>query len=154
MSWERMVETMNRPTYKITVEMDTNGWWFVDVPDVPGAHTQGQTLARARANAREVIALMGDLPSGAEDSFDLDETIKLPGPARQAVTKAQRAREKAERAAAEARKSTEEALDVLAEALPGLGLRDQAELVGVSYQRVAQLRPGAPRRGRRPAPAH
>lgn len=152
MSRERLAEEMSRRTYRVTIDLDENGWWFVDAPDVQGAHSEGQTLARARSNIREAIVLMDDLPSGAEDAFDVEERIVLPVPVRRAVTKVQRARERAEAAAENARAATEEALDVLSTHLPELGLRDQAELVGVSFQRVQQLRPGAPRRGRRPAP--
>ena len=147
-----MAEEMSRRSYRVNIQLDDNGWWFVDVPDIQGAHSEGQTLARARSNIREAIVLMEDLPSGAENTFDLEERIVLPVAVRRAVAKVQRARARAEAAAEEARTATEEALEALSTHLPDLGLRDQAELVGVSFQRVQQLRPGAPRRGRRPAP--
>jgi predicted RNase H-like HicB family nuclease len=142
---------MSRRSYRVNIQLDDNGWWFVDAPEVQGAHSEGQTLARARSNIREAIVLMEDLPSGAEE-FDIEERIVLPVAVRRAVAKVQRARERAATAAEDAREATEEALDVLSSHLPELGLRDQAELVGVSFQRVQQLRPGTPRRGRRPAP--
>lgn len=138
--------------YRITIEMDTNGWWFVDVPDVPGAHTDGQTLAAARRNAREVIALMEHIPDDVVDTIELDERIILPREVQSTVDWARTAREEAERAAAAARSATDDALAAIEKYLPDLGLRDQAELVGLSYQRVAQLRPGTPRRGRRAHP--
>jgi predicted RNase H-like HicB family nuclease len=147
-----MAHLMNDP-YRVTIEMGDNGWWTVDVPDVPGAHSEAQTLARARRNAREVIALMLDLPPGAEDSIKLEERIVVPGEVERVVERARRTRAEAEEAAEVARQATEDALAAIDKYLPDLGLRDKAELVGLSFQRVAQLRPGTPRRGRRAVPA-
>jgi predicted RNase H-like HicB family nuclease len=139
-------------TYRVDIEMGDNGWWTVDVPEVPGAHTEGQTLSRARNNAREVIALMLDLPEGAEEGIELEEHLRLPVEVEAAVESARSARRLAEQAADAAHRATEDALAALEMHLPDLGLRDRADLVGLSFQRVAQLRPGAPRRGRRPMP--
>jgi predicted RNase H-like HicB family nuclease len=139
-------------TYRIDIEMGDNGWWTVDIPSVPGAHSEGQTLARARHNAREVIALMLNLPEGAEESIELEEHLSLPEGVRAVVESACSARREAEKAAEVAQQATQDALAALEKCLPDLGLRDRADLVGLSYQRVAQLRPGAPRRGRRPMP--
>ena len=138
--------------YRIVIEMGDNGWWTIDVPEVPGAHSEAQTLARARHNAREVIALMLDLPEGAEETMELEERLILPKEIQSYVERARSARQKAEKAAELTRQATEDALAVIETHLPELGLRDRAELVGLSYQRVAQLHPGAPRRGRRPEP--
>ena len=140
-------------TYKITIEPDDNGWWTVSADDVRGAHSDGQTLARARTNIREAIALMEDLPEGAEATMELEERIVLPVGVRDAVEYVQQLRAEAERINLLVRGATNDALDVLEKCLPDLGLRDQADLLGVSFQRVAQLRPGAPRGGRRSAPA-
>jgi predicted RNase H-like HicB family nuclease len=141
-------------TYRIDIEMGDNGWWTVDVPSVPGAHTEGQTLARARRNAREVIALMLNLPDGAEESLELEEHLSLPEEVQAVVESARCARRAAEKAAEVAQQATQDALAAIERHLPDLGLRDRADLLGLSYQRVAQLRPGAPRRGRRPAPPY
>lgn len=147
-----MAHLMNDP-YRITIEMGDNGWWTVDVPDVPGAHTEAQTLARARHNAREVIALMLDLPRGAEETIELEERIVLPEEVEGVVEWVRRVRAEAEAAAEVARQATEDALAAMEKYLPELGIRDRAELLGLSFQRVAQLRPGAPRRGRRATPS-
>lgn len=140
-------------TYKITIEPDENGWWTVSADDVRGAHSHGQTLARARANIREAIALMEDLPEGAEATIELEEKIVLPEGVRGPIEHVQQLRAEAERINLMLRGATNDALDMLDKCLPDLGLRDQADLLGVSFQRIAQLRPGAPRGGRRAAPA-
>jgi predicted RNase H-like HicB family nuclease len=139
--------------YKITIEPDDNGWWTVSADDVRGAHSHGQTLARARKNIREAIALMEELPEGAEAAMELEEKILLPEGVRGPIEHVQQLRAEAERINLMLRGATNDALDMLDKCLPDLGLRDQAELLGVSFQRVAQLRPGAPRGGRRAAPA-
>lgn len=139
-------------TYRIIIEMGDNGWWTVDVPDVPGAHTEAQTLARARRNAREVIALMLNLPRGAEDTMELEERLALPDDVGACIERARSLRAEAERVNEALRAASADALAMVEKQLPQIGIRDQAELLGVSFQRIAQLRPGAPRRGRRAAP--
>jgi predicted RNase H-like HicB family nuclease len=140
-------------TYKITIEPDDNGWWTVSANDVRGAHSHGQTLARARENVREAIALMEDLPEGAEATLNLEERIILPPEVEHVVGQIRSLRAEAERIEHQLRDTTNEALERIDQCLPGLGIRDKADLLDLSYQRIAQLRPGLPRGGRRPAPA-
>lgn len=138
--------------YRIMIRPDDNGWWFVQADGVPGAHSQGQTLARARINIREAIALVEDLSEEAERLMELDERIVLSAGVEQALESARSARANADSLAEEARRATEAALDALAQQMPEVGLRDQADLVGLSFQRVAQMRPGGHRPTRRPNP--
>jgi predicted RNase H-like HicB family nuclease len=37
-------------------------WWALEIPEVPGALSQARTLEEAPTMAREVIALMLDVP--------------------------------------------------------------------------------------------
>lgn len=139
-------------TYTITIEPDDDGWWTVSADDVPGAHSHGQTLARARANIKEAIALIENLPAGAEDTMQLQARLILPPATDEALREVWRARAAYEVASETLSGATNHALEVIAKEFPDMGLRDQADLLGVSFQRVAQLRPGAPRRGRKAAP--
>lgn len=139
-------------TYRVTYKMDDNGWWFVDAPDVPGAHSNGQTIARAQANIREAIAGMLDLPGGVEATMELEESYDLPDDVKSALCAVRHARDELEKLTEDLRESTDNALATLQSHYPDMGLRDRAALLGVSFQRIAQLRPGAPRRGRRPTP--
>lgn len=36
----------------------TEGWWVVSVPEIPGAHSQGETLEEARENIRDAVRLL------------------------------------------------------------------------------------------------
>lgn len=40
----------------------SEGWWSIDVPEVPGAHTQGRTESEVFFMAIEVISLILDCP--------------------------------------------------------------------------------------------
>ena len=66
---------MKRAAYEVTYERDSNDRWFVHCPSVPGAHSHGRTLASARSNIREAIALVLDIRD--ESAFDLFDTICL-----------------------------------------------------------------------------
>lgn len=49
-------------------------WWAIDVPGVPGVHTQAKRLDQAEAMARDAVALMLEVPP---DSFDVEVTPVL-----------------------------------------------------------------------------
>jgi predicted RNase H-like HicB family nuclease len=121
-----------KPVYTSVFEPD-GGRWLVSVPEVPGAHSHGRTVARGRANIREAVALVLNV---AEDSFELEEEFKLPARVRHVVDRARRARSQAHEAETKALDATREAVG----ALDDLSVRDVAELVGVSFQRIQQLR--------------
>jgi len=54
--------------YDVSCELDETKWWTVRVPELPGAFTQGPSLAECAEMAREVIGLMLE----AEDAtFDV-----------------------------------------------------------------------------------
>jgi predicted RNase H-like HicB family nuclease len=46
--------------------------WFVQVPGLPGFHTQVETVERAEPAIRQVIALRREIPA---DSFDVTVTV-------------------------------------------------------------------------------
>jgi predicted RNase H-like HicB family nuclease len=132
----RVSDSGDRSVYRAVFERDDNDTWLVRVPEVQGAHSFGKTLVRAERNIREALALVLDVD---EDSFDMEREVRLPPKARAAVAEAQRYREIA--AVSQSMSSTARARAV--EALSGsfaLGLRDVAELVGTSFQRIQQIR--------------
>lgn len=47
---------MRRYTILLTPDMEDGGY-VVDVPALPGCHTQGETVEEATANAKDAIAL-------------------------------------------------------------------------------------------------
>jgi len=111
---------------------DESGTWIVSVPSVRGCHSYGRTIEQARARIHEALRLFD------ADSDDLAEDIRLPAQLREAVRRARRARmrSEAQRSAAQAELRT--ATSALTRA--GLSRRDAGTLLGVSRQRVQQLR--------------
>ena len=123
-----------RGRYRVVYEYDDSGAWTVDVPDVPGCHTWGETLRQARRYAREALSLWVD---DAEDA-ELVEELRLPERTRRAVDESKDARARADREQQQATQRTRRAAAVLVNDL-GLTLRDAGELLGLSFQRVQQL---------------
>lgn len=39
-------------------ELTEDGWWVVSVPEIPGAHSQGETLEEAREMIRDAVRLL------------------------------------------------------------------------------------------------
>lgn len=118
--------------------------WVVEAPDIPGAHSWGPTLKSATEHMKEAIALVLDLPDGAEKTMSLDPHYRVEGlddgsdldvfrralEARNELKDAQAvADETLRRAVAEGRKYR-------------VSMRDIATMTGVSYQRVAQIAGG------------
>lgn len=135
-----MVAMRDRTTYTAHC-VRSNGWWAISVPEIPGVHTQARRLDQVDAMVREAIALFLDAP---EDSFDIAVAPELPDELEQAIAELRRRKEEAEiahRAAGEASVAVASAL-----VAAGLTVRDVGQLLGVSYQRIAQLL--SPPRGR------
>jgi len=127
--------TKVRPVYRVNVTRERDAW-LADVPDVPGAHTFARSLSALQRSVREVVVLMTDRPDDAVDDFDLDVRYEI-GDSSAAVAVARRARAEAERAE---RASAEAVRQAVAELPSSLSVRDVAALLGVSHQRVAQVR--------------
>ena len=121
-------------SYRVTYERDPAGWWVAAVREVPGCHTQGRTLAQARRRIREALGLF----VADSESAQLVDDVRLPAEARQALVRSQAARTKADMLKAKAGATMTDAVRVLTGGF-GLSVRDAAELLGVSHQRVQQL---------------
>jgi predicted RNase H-like HicB family nuclease len=122
------------PRYRLVLERDETGAWLARVLDIPGCHTHGRTIEQARRRIREALALW--VEDAEEAGFE--EHIHLPSRARQALRRSEALRTRARRERAEAHTATADAASVLVEELD-MGMRDAAELLGVSHQRVQQL---------------
>ncbi len=56
-------------TYTAIIEQDTaTGYYVAYVPDLPGAHTQAETLEELQDNLREVISLVLEEPQKLSES--------------------------------------------------------------------------------------
>lgn len=117
---------------KYTAHVERDGkFWFIRVPEV-GA-TQARHHREIEAMARDLISIVTGLRA---DAIDLEVKVQLPKSARDHMAAADAYREQAaeanRRAAEEARVAAKE----LADAMP---MREVADILGVSHQRVHQL---------------
>jgi predicted RNase H-like HicB family nuclease len=125
-------------TYRVQVERGDR-WWIVSVPEVPGAHTQARHLREVGPMAREVIALMLEIP---EDTFELDVHIKIPADVLAELETSERLRQEAAARQTEAARHLRLAVRRLRR--KGLVYRDVGEMLGVSAARAKQLDSEAP----------
>jgi predicted RNase H-like HicB family nuclease len=120
--------------YTVKFERDEDGWWIAEVKEVQGCRSDGRTLRQARERIREALELFDVDPAKVE----LVDEVKLPAPIRRSVDRARAARASAERATTTAAESMAKTVRVLTREA-GLSVRDAAELLGLSFQRVHQL---------------
>jgi len=118
--------------------LDESGHWIASVPAVKGCHTYGRSIHEARERIREALGLFVRDASRAR----LSDDIRLPAGVRSLLARQREARSRAEREQQRARAVVSRAVVALTEEL-GLSVRDAGELLGISYQRVQQLREGA-----------
>ncbi|MDP9091922.1 MAG: type II toxin-antitoxin system HicB family antitoxin [Actinomycetota bacterium] len=126
-------------TYQVVVTRESDQW-LADVRALPGAHTHSRSLAGLRRSVREVITLMGDYPDSAVTDpaeFGVEFAFDLPGDLGAEVTRARQARDRLAEIESEAIEATSTAARDLAAS--NVSLRDAAEMLGVSFQRVQQL---------------
>ena len=122
-------------TLTAVFERDEDGYWLVELVEEPRVHSYGRTLAKARQHILDATALWFEV---APDEVRLVEDIKLPARVKASLELARRERENAQVAQETAAGATREA----ARALVGeghLSIRDAAEVLGLSHQRVQQL---------------
>ncbi len=127
---------MKTRSYTVRFEKDPSGWWIVTVPEVQGCLTQGRSLAEGRRRIREALALFIDEAAAAR--AELVDDIRLPARTSAVVRKVASSRAQLDQVQAKAMKATASAASVLTRKL-GMSVRDAAELLGVSHQRIQQL---------------
>jgi hypothetical protein len=138
-------------TYHVTVTRDGQSW-LADVPELAGTHTWARNLPALDKAVREAIALTEDLPEGAEPGLTVEYTYRTGDPSLDAAA----AEVRAERnRLAEAERALVTRTQALAEQIVthrGLSVRDAAELLNVSPQRISQVVPRRSTTTHRPAP--
>jgi len=124
--------------YHANFELDESGVWIAQIEEIPQVHTFGRTLGKAREYLVDALALWLDLPiDDVKDSIDF-HPVKLPAGVQNIVYEATAARAMAD-AATEAVSELTSAAALALTRDARLSLRDAAELLGVSHQRVQQL---------------
>jgi hypothetical protein len=127
-------------TYRVVITHE-NSAWLADVPDLAGTHTFARNIPSLQKAVRELIALVEDLPDGAEDDLDVDYEYRIGIPEVEAETRQLRAdRERIRREENELARRTDAAAKTLVERYK-FSVRDAAALTGVSKQRISQLAP-------------
>jgi len=119
-------------TYHADVDRDGK-FWRVRVPEV-GRTTQARTLREVEPMARDLIAIMDEIP---EDSFKLDVRLTLPREIQAEIEQSAALRAEAARQQARAAQLSRRAARHLRD--QGLPLRDVGQALGVSFQRAKQL---------------
>jgi hypothetical protein len=125
-----MVATLK--TYLAEVDRDGTQW-RVRVPEVRRV-TQARTLREVEPMARDLIAIMEDVPA---DSFGVKVRVSLPAEVLAELERSAELREQAARSQAEAARLARRAARRLRD--QGLPLRDVGQVLGVSFQRAKQL---------------
>jgi predicted RNase H-like HicB family nuclease len=131
-------------SYRVVIERDETGAWLARVPSVPGCHTHGRTLEQVRRRIREALELWVDDARHAELQFE----IRLPTAIKKELHRARTTRNRSARAQSEASEAVSRAARDLTQKA-GLSLRDAAELLELSHQRVQQLLSPPPTNGAR-----
>jgi predicted RNase H-like HicB family nuclease len=132
-----------KPTYRVTA-VRSGRWWAIEVPELRGVHSQARRLDQVESMAREVIALMLEVP---EDSFDVvvEPDLASLGGVREAVEAALGERERANAAQEAASSAMRHAVSEIRAS--GYTSRDAGMLLGVSNQRISQIERQAADRG-------
>jgi predicted RNase H-like HicB family nuclease len=123
----------------VRYERDESGWWIAEVEEVQGCRTQGRTVAQCRRRIREALALFVD--EAVARKATLVDDVRLGGGVTRVVRRVAAARREADAVQARVQRDTKAAVKELTGRL-GLSVRDAAELLGISYQRVQQLAQG------------
>lgn len=107
------------------------------MPAVPGAHTQAGNLVKLDEHVREVIALVLDLPEGAEADLELDYEYPGIGPEAAAAIELGHARAQLDLQHEELVSTTNQVVIFLVR--QGWSVRDVGPMVGVSPARISQI---------------
>ncbi|KXA68022.1 hypothetical protein KJZ00_06440 [Cutibacterium avidum] len=118
-------------TVTVTAERG-KGVWVLESDN--GAVSQVRTLAAVDDEMREAVAYLAGV---SEDQVALELHVVTPASYDRAMREAERLRVEAERANADSAAALRRAATSLVSA--GVSYRDAARVMGVSYQRVAQL---------------
>lgn len=119
----------------------TQGWWAIEVPEAPGVFTQAKRLDQVAAMVQDAISLMLDLePTEIEVTVEPALSTDVDKHVRGAKRLMAQAHESQLEASMAARLVVRELREV-----EGLSVRDVAQLLELSPQRISQLTPSSSR---------
>jgi predicted RNase H-like HicB family nuclease len=120
-------------TYTVSVWRESTGDWSATADTVEGANTWGASLSEVDRKIREAIAVVLDLPRGAEERMQVVLRARVGDDVDPVVDEARAAREAAARA------SHLTALAVLRLRSRGVSIRDTARILDITSGRVSQI---------------
>lgn len=129
-------------TYRAIFERDATGVWTVEIANLRGVHTWGRTIEQARARLRDALALWLD-DARAARSATLIEEFRLPRAVQSSVQSARELRVSADRLLEKSQSALRDAVKKLIDE-QHLSIRDAAEILGLSFQRVHQIAASSP----------
>ena len=124
--------------FTVVFRRDETGWWVAQVREVPAAITQGRTLAEARRRIREALSLAVDSDAVARRATLIDD-VRLPRTVQRALRAVSVSKTRLERERRRLSRANALALSELIDRLK-LSVRDTGELLGLSHQRIQQLK--------------
>jgi hypothetical protein len=122
-------------TYKVEVTRDDR-WWMIRVPDIDGL-TQARRINEIEEMARSLIAISTDVPLGDVDVKICNINVSGLGDIAGQAGYVRTLRDRAAEAESRAMKEASDYARALSKA--GIPVRDIAELLSVSPQRINQL---------------
>jgi predicted RNase H-like HicB family nuclease len=123
-----------KKTYQVTATREP-GWWIIEVPSLDAVVTQARRLSDVERNAREAIAVWLDIDI---DSFELETQVVVPQHVLDEFERSKSILALATEQQQEAASVASQAIRRLTDDL-GLTVREAGQVMGISYQRVAQL---------------
>ncbi|MGH9046284.1 MAG: type II toxin-antitoxin system HicB family antitoxin [Acidimicrobiales bacterium] len=136
-----MPETITTPAttkYHATFTLDPSGQWLVELDELSQVHTFGRTLGKAREYLLDALALWLNEPVATVKDRVIFRPPALPEEIERTVEMALAEREIAEAATRVAAELTQQAsIQLVTDAR--MSMRDAADILGLSHQRVQQL---------------
>lgn len=122
---------MSEPMNVTAVAERSGNWWAVEVPEIPGLFTQARRLDQVDGMVRDAARMLG------REVGMVTVDPKLPEEDERMIDELLAARREATEARAKASRLTAGAVDALRG--QGMTVRDVADIIGITPQRVSAL---------------